>query len=124
MEVLLDVPRYDFNWQHSYLLAEPRRLAAGTRIRCTAVYDNSSSNPANPNPLATVRAGPQAWDEMFNGYFDVVLADEDLTQPAAWHATLWACSPRITPWVVIAGSVFLLRRRIAAFAAPSDPSVV
>ncbi len=121
VEVLLDVPRYDFNWQHSYVLAEPRRLPAGTCIRCTAVFDNSSSNPANPDPSATVRAGPQAWDEMFNGYFDVVLADEDLMKPVSWHAALWAaaaswCSPRIVPWVVLAGSLFLLRRRIASFA--------
>jgi len=123
VEVLLDVPRYDFNWQHSYVLAEPRRLPAGTHIRCTAVYDNSSGNSANPNPSATVRTGPQAWDEMFNGYFDVVLADEDLTQPVTWDAALWAiatswCGPKLVPWVVLAGGVFLLRRRIASRAVP------
>ena len=28
-EILLDVPRYDFNWQNSYALAEPKRLAGG-----------------------------------------------------------------------------------------------
>src|SRR5262245_20127289 len=38
----------NFNWQHRYVLAEPRRLPAGTRVRCEAVYDNSKDNPANP----------------------------------------------------------------------------
>jgi hypothetical protein len=81
-EVLLDVPAYDFNWQHRYELAEPKPLPAGTLIRCVAVYDNSRDNPNNPDPKAEVRAGEQSWDEMFNGYFDIALADQDLrTQP-------------------------------------------
>ena len=80
-EMLLDVPRYDFNWQHRYKLAEPKLVPAGIRLRCTAVYDNSADNPANPDPAAKVHTGTQSWDEMFNGYFDVVLADEDLTRP-------------------------------------------
>jgi hypothetical protein len=76
--VLLDVPGYDFNWQHRYELAEPKRLPAGTVVRCAAVYDNSADNPNNPSPDATVRAGLQNADEMFNAYFDVVPADQDL----------------------------------------------
>jgi peroxiredoxin len=77
-EVLLSVPRYDFNWQNRYELAEPKRLPAGAVITCTAHYDNSSNNPANPDPNATVIAGKQTTDEMFNGYFEFALADEDL----------------------------------------------
>jgi peroxiredoxin len=76
-EVLLDVPAYDFNWQHRYELVEPKRLPAGTVIRCSAVYDNSPGNPNNPDPTAEVRAGEQSTDEMFNGYFDMTLADPD-----------------------------------------------
>jgi peroxiredoxin len=87
-EILLEVPRYDFNWQHRYVLAEPKRLPAGSRLRCTAVYDNSAGNPANPDPTATVRAGTQSFDEMFNGYFDVVLADQDLTRGQSWREAL------------------------------------
>ena len=68
--VLLSVPRYDFNWQNRYKLAEPKRLPAGAVITCTAHYDNSAANPANPDPTATVLAGQQTTDEMFNGYFD------------------------------------------------------
>ncbi|MBP3959974.1 redoxin domain-containing protein [Gemmata sp. G18] len=82
-EILLDVPRYDFNWQHRYVLAEPKRLTAGTVIRCTGVYDNSAANPSNPDPSATVQVGLQTWDEMFNGFFDIALADQDLAAERA-----------------------------------------
>src|SRR5262249_11264635 len=58
-EVLLDVPRYDFSWQNNYVLAEPKRLPAGTQIRFTTVYDNSAANPSNPDPSAAVCIGPQ-----------------------------------------------------------------
>ena len=49
-ETLLEVPRYDFNWQLRYELKEPRPLPAGSRIEVTGVFDNSKDNPANPNP--------------------------------------------------------------------------
>jgi hypothetical protein len=76
MEVLLDVPRYDFNWQNTYELAEPKLMPKGTRIRCVAHYDNSPDNPANPNPNRVVFWGDQTWDEMMIGYVDVAPADE------------------------------------------------
>ncbi len=71
-EILLDVPRYDFNWQATYRFAEPRTLERGTKLRVTAVFDNSAGNPANPDPTATVRWGDQTWDEMLIGYVDYV----------------------------------------------------
>ncbi len=88
-EVLLDVSRYDFNWQHRYVLAEPRKLPRGTLIRCVAIYDNSADNPANPDPDREVRAGKQTWDEMFNGYFEWCLADENLARTPPLPETLW-----------------------------------
>jgi peroxiredoxin len=118
-EVLLDVPRYDFNWQHRYELARPLRVAAGSLIRCTAVFDNSADNPANPDPTAEVRAGVQSWEEMFNGYWDVALADEDLTAPVPWRRRAWglvqAAAPRpgVAFLACLAGGLFLGRRRIA-----------
>jgi hypothetical protein len=68
-ETVLDVPRYDFNWQLEYYLREPLDVPAGTRLKVTAWYDNSDKNPANPDPSATVRFGDQTWDEMMIGYF-------------------------------------------------------
>ena len=49
-EVLIDVPRYDFNWQTIYELLEPKRLPAGTRLDIVGHFDNSADNPANPDP--------------------------------------------------------------------------
>ncbi len=69
-EVLLNVPDYDFEWQHRYVLARPKILPAGTTLRCTAVYDNSAANPRNPDPAARVKTGPQTEDEMFLGIFE------------------------------------------------------
>ncbi|MBM3988949.1 MAG: redoxin [Planctomycetes bacterium] len=71
--ILLDVPRYDFNWQLLYRLAEPVTLRAGEQLRFTAWYDNSAGNPANPDPAATVRWGPQTFDEMHLGYVEYYL---------------------------------------------------
>jgi thiol-disulfide isomerase/thioredoxin len=67
-QVVLDVPRYDFNWQLEYRLAEPIDVAAGAVLRATAWYDNSAANPANPDPTATVRFGEQTDQEMMIGY--------------------------------------------------------
>ena len=80
VRTLLDVPRYDFNWQLSYRYAEPPTLPRGSKIRATAWYDNSTNNPANPDPTKTVRWGPQTFDEMMLGYVEYYLPDE---KPAA-----------------------------------------
>jgi hypothetical protein len=69
-EVLLSVPHYDFHWQSLYRLKEPKRLPAGTIIRCRGAFDNSHLNHANPDPTVTVRFGEQTNDEMFIGYFN------------------------------------------------------
>jgi peroxiredoxin len=70
-EILLDVPHYDFNWQNSFIFAEPRQLPAGSVMYCTAYFDNSEGNLANPDPSKTVRWGPQTWEEMMIGWFDI-----------------------------------------------------
>jgi peroxiredoxin/mono/diheme cytochrome c family protein len=69
---LLGVPKYDFNWQTTYHLKDPIRLPAGTRIECTAHFDNSASNANNPDPNKTVKWGEQTWDEMMIGFVDYV----------------------------------------------------
>ncbi|MFM8359772.1 MAG: hypothetical protein ACKOET_14605 [Verrucomicrobiota bacterium] len=69
-ETLLNVPKYDFAWQALYRLQEPRRLPAGTRLRITGGFDNSVTNPWNPNPQSLVGFGEQTDDEMFIGYLN------------------------------------------------------
>ena len=70
---LLDVPRYDFNWQLLYRYRDPLQLNSGDTIRFTSWYDNSDKNPANPDPTKTVRWGPQTYDEMQVGYVEYYL---------------------------------------------------
>ena len=65
---LLDIPRYDFNWQLVYRLAEPITVPAGTTLKVTMTFDNSTGNPANPDPTKNVRWGQQTYDEMMVGY--------------------------------------------------------
>jgi hypothetical protein len=69
-ETLLDIPRYDFNWQLQYNYAQPRFIHRGSTMTITAVFDNSSGNPANPDPTKTVRWGDQTYDEMMIGYVE------------------------------------------------------
>ena len=64
-QLLLQVERWDFNWQSRYLLKEPIPLKKGARLFVEAVFDNSQGNPANPNhPPKTVFLGENTDDEM------------------------------------------------------------
>jgi mono/diheme cytochrome c family protein len=63
-EVVLSVPKYDFNWQTFYEFATPLAVPKGSRLEATAHYDNSLNNPSNPDPKVEVRWGEQTWNEM------------------------------------------------------------
>lgn len=86
-EVLLNVPKYDFNWQLSYILSEPRIVPKGSKIEATAWYDNSPNNKYNPDPTQTVRWGDQTFQEMMIGFFNYkVPVDRPDPAPAAQPA--------------------------------------
>jgi hypothetical protein len=72
LQTLLDIPRFDFNWQMRYELAEPLMVPAGSQLLCTAHFDNSDANLANPDPTKEVRWGDQTWEEMMIGYFSTM----------------------------------------------------
>ncbi len=77
-QTVLSVPHYDFSWQLWYDLQKGIDLPKGTKIACTAHYDNSPNNPNNPDATKEVRYGDQSWEEMMIGFFDVVIpADMD-----------------------------------------------
>jgi hypothetical protein len=76
-ETLLSVPRYDFNWQSNYRFVNPVRLPAGTKLHCTAHFDNSPDNRANPDPTSAVRWGEQTFEEMMIGYTDYIFVEPD-----------------------------------------------
>ena len=82
-ETLLSVPRFDFSWQSTYRCAEPLHLPKGTRVQCTAHFDNSPDNPANPDPTKSIYWGDQTWDEMMIGYMDFYWDDAVAGEKAA-----------------------------------------
>ena len=71
-EVVLRVPKYDFNWQLSYKLAEPKFMPKGSTLKVSFHYDNSTANRFNPDPTAAVRWGDQTWEEMMLGYYGTI----------------------------------------------------
>jgi hypothetical protein len=70
-EIIASIPRYDFNWQLTYQLAQPKKIPAGTWAVLSGGWDNSRRNPANPDPKKTVHWGDQSFDEMFLGWYNV-----------------------------------------------------
>jgi hypothetical protein len=63
-EVILAMPKYDFNWQTYFMFKTPLALPKGSRIESSAWYDNSATNKSNPDPKVNVRWGDQTWEEM------------------------------------------------------------
>jgi hypothetical protein len=72
-EVLLSVPKYDFNWQITYMLAEAKTLPKGTKVEVIAHFDNSTGNKFNPDPTKDVKWGDQTWEEMMIGFWSTVV---------------------------------------------------
>jgi hypothetical protein len=69
VQAMLQIPRFDFDWQEEYLLKYPISVDPGSWLRATGWFDNSRGNPRNPDPSKAVRFGEQTYDEMMNGYF-------------------------------------------------------
>ena len=72
-ETLIDVPHYDFNWQTTYVLAQPALLPKGTRLVSRAGYNNTANNRFNPDPNATVHWGDQTTDEMHIAFLELII---------------------------------------------------
>jgi hypothetical protein len=71
-QILLSVPHYNWHWQNWYTLDQPVVLPKGSKIECTAHFDNSANNPDNADPGKEVAWGEQSWDEMMVGFFNLV----------------------------------------------------
>jgi hypothetical protein len=89
-ETILSVPAFNWHWQLWYNLADPIYLARGTKITCTAHFDNSPNNPENPDPTKAVIWGQQSWDEMMVGFFnlkfDASMSAAEVRSTGAVHA--------------------------------------
>ena len=71
-ETLLDVPDFDYNWQWLYYPSELIDVPAGSVVEVTARWDNSAENPANPDPSKEIIYRGDTFNEMFNGFLEVV----------------------------------------------------
>jgi hypothetical protein len=71
-KTLLSVPDYDFGWQSVYRLEQPLHVPKGAKLTWTGHWDNSGDNPRNPDPKKAIHWGLQTWDEMQNGWMEVV----------------------------------------------------
>jgi len=76
-QILLNVPRYDFNWQTGYVFQEPILIPKGAKLVWDMTWDNSKQNLANPDPTQPVRWGDQTWEEMGLGFFRYRWVDEE-----------------------------------------------
>jgi len=88
--LLLTLPKYDFNWQRAYEFATPVKVPAGSKLIATYTYDNSTRNPANPDPKRTVPWGDQSFDEMFFTALRYRWVDETSTHRVAYDDDLKA----------------------------------
>ncbi|MDP6651281.1 MAG: redoxin domain-containing protein [Gammaproteobacteria bacterium] len=75
-EELLNIAKYNYNWQLSYTYEEPKFVPGGTKITAVGAFDNSAQNPANPNPDRAVDWGNESWDEMFFGAMQYKYTDQ------------------------------------------------
>ena len=116
-ELLLSVPKYDFNWQTTYSLTTPKVVPAGTRIVHSTTYDNSTQNPANPDPNRVVPWGEQSWDEMLYGvvrYREMTPLTTQVTKVAE-NQSAQAHRGRVSRGVAGLGSRTLLRAFFSTF---------
>jgi len=80
---MIDVPKYEFNWQGAYVYRTPLQLPKGAQIRIEAHYDNSAENLNNPyNPPRDVRWGEASTDEMCLAMVGYTTADDKLPSSA------------------------------------------
>lgn len=89
---LLYIKDWDFNWQDSFVYAEPVRLPKGTLISMRYTYDNSAGNPRNPNdPPKRVTFGLESKDEMASVTLQLVTAtrnDLNTLKESVWRNLL------------------------------------
>ncbi len=79
-EVLIDIPRYSFEWQIAYILEEPKLIPPGTRIEVDAHMDNSADRGREFPEIDTER--PVQWgllstDEMMHGFITWTAISEE-----------------------------------------------
>jgi hypothetical protein len=73
-EIVLNVPKYDFNWQLTYRTSV--KVPKGSRMQIQFAYDNSAGNRYNPDPSKWVYNGQQSWEEMMSPFLGFLMDRE------------------------------------------------
>lgn len=77
VQTLVNVPKYDFNWQRLYTFREPVWVPKGSKVRVSSLLDNTSANPHNPHkPPKPVFVGENTTDEMVFPFISLII-DKD-----------------------------------------------
>jgi hypothetical protein len=84
-EILVRVPRYDFNWQLLYEFGPAKQAPRGTCLDVVAIWDNSVNNRYNPDPKSEVRWGDQSWEEMLLAWVTLQI-DPDTDVDKLFHS--------------------------------------
>lgn len=96
-QTLLEVPRYDFNWQHTYEFLDPIPLDTIESLGFTATFDNSADNPVNPDPSEHVYWGDQTWEEMAVAFFEVAVPRQGATTQGDRFSVSKKSKPKTDP---------------------------
>ena len=89
-EIVLAVPRYDFNWQCEFYLEKPIMVPAGSRIINRWTYDNSTRNHGNPDPKKEVVFVEQTTEEMLTFFIHYRWVGETVAKPHSDYDQLLA----------------------------------
>ena len=90
-EMLSKVDRYNHNWQISYIYEDEVQplLPKGTVLMFHSQFDNTASNPINPDPDQWVLFGARGVDEMSHGWVGMTpLTQEEYERLAAQRGIL------------------------------------
>ncbi len=78
-DCLVNIDDWDFRWQGTYTYQEAITIPVGGRLNLTTYFDNSATNPNNPNnPPKVVRWGEETTDEMALAFIGFTLDSETL----------------------------------------------
>jgi hypothetical protein len=78
--MLSHVNNFNFNWHNNYVYSDDAAplLPRGTILKITSWYDNTPSNPHNPDPNQWVGFGDRTVDEMGHAWVNITyMSDED-----------------------------------------------
>ena len=78
-EMLSSVDHFNFNWMNNYIYTDDAApvLPAGTVLHFTALHDNTTANPNNPDPNQWVGWGDRTVDEMAHAWVNVTYISEE-----------------------------------------------